>query len=85
MEIAASSPDACTARVLARAFLPDRMGSCALYRLAEALEDVDVLLAGATRPDGSASGLLHLLVHADVSYRLQDTGLSVDPFPGRWH
>ena len=63
--------------------LPDRMAGPALYRLLEAQEEVDLLLAGATRLDGAPSGVLHLLVHADVSHRMQDTGLSVDPFPGR--
>ena len=85
MEIAASVEDdegACTARVLARAELPDRMVGWALYRLAEVPEEVDSLLAGVTRPDGAPSGALNLLVHADVSHRIQDTGLSVDPFPG---
>ena len=75
---------ACTARVIAHAAPPDRMAGWAVYRLAEVQEEVNMLLAGATRPDGAASGVLRLLVHAGISYRLQGIGLPVDPFPGRW-
>ena len=73
-----------TARVLARACVPDRMGAWALYRVAEAQGVVDLLLAGATPPDGSPSEVLHRLVCADLSHRSQELGLSVDPFPGRY-
>ena len=71
----------CTARVLARASVPDRAGAWALYRLAEAQGLVDLLLAG---PDASPQEALRLLVCADLSQRSSDLGLSVDPFPRRY-
>ena len=67
-----------TARVLARASLPDRFGAWAVYRLAGAQGLVDLFLAGS---DASPPEVLHLLVHADVSPPL---GLPVDPSPGRY-
>lgn len=39
---------------------------------------VDLLLAAATALHGSPSEVLHLLVHADLSQRSDDFGLSVD-------
>ena len=86
IQIASSVGDerACTAHVLARASVPDRMGAWALFRLAEAQGLVDLLLAGPTAADGSPSEVLHLLVCADVSQRSEGLGLSVDPFSGRY-
>ena len=74
----------CTARVLARAAMPDRMGAWALYRLAEVQGRVDLLLAGSDAPDASPQEFLHLLVCANLSQRSSDLGLSVDPFPRRY-
>ena len=87
IEIAAETSrdeGACTARVLARAYVPDRMGAWALYRLAETQGLLDLLLAGSDTPDASPQEVLHLLVCADLSQRSADLGLSVDPFPPRY-
>ena len=65
----------CTARVLARAAMPDRMGAWALYRLAEVQGLVDLLPAGSGAPDGSPQEYLSLLVCADLSQRSSDLGL----------
>ena len=54
------------------------MRSRALYRLAQVQGMVDLLLAGATSPDGKPSEVLHLLVCADRSQRSEVLGLSVD-------
>ena len=73
-----------TARVLARASLPDRKRAWALYRLAEVQGLVDLFLAGSDAPAGSLQEVLHLLLCVDLSRCSEDLGLSPDPFPQRY-
>ena len=63
-----------TARVLARACVPDRWGAWALFRVAQVQGVVDLRLAGPTTADGSSPEVLHLFVCADVSQHSQEFG-----------
>ena len=69
MVIASSVGDesAPTARVLARACVPDRRGAWALFRVAQAQGVVDLALAGPTTADGSSPEVLHLFVRTAPS------------------
>ena len=85
IEIAAetsSDEGARTARVVARAAMPDRK-AWALYRVVEVQGLVDLKLVGSGAP-GTPQEVLHLLVRADLSRRAAEYGLSAEPFPQRY-
>ena len=69
IEIASASMDApsSSARVIARARVPDRWGAWALFRIAQVQGMVDLWLAGPTAADGSSPEVVRLPVYADVS------------------